>query len=165
MIPAYVLLAPNCRSKEWKVFKGKVLVGVDSRSAAVTFPELTMKAEISLYKEPGIFKLRLSFSTDFVAFNFIFYVLLLWVWYMYHSTVCGIHGKPISRELPWLVKWSTTGPKYLTVQQYLSILWCKCIIVSSSRTICFYSSPFSLFRDWIGVLSSCTVQTLLEDKS
>lgn len=72
MIPAYVLLAPNCRSKEWKVFKGEVLVGVDSRSAAVTFPELTMKAEISLYKEPGIFKLRLSFSTDFVAFNFMF---------------------------------------------------------------------------------------------
>lgn len=77
MIPAYVLLALSCRSKEWKVFKGEVLVGVDSRNAAVTFPELAMKAEISLYKEPGIFKPRLSFSTDFVSFNFILYVLLL----------------------------------------------------------------------------------------
>lgn len=77
MIPAYVLLALNCRSKEWKVFKGELLVGVDSRSAAVTVPELTVRTEISLCKEPGIFKLRLSFSTDFVAFNFILCVRLL----------------------------------------------------------------------------------------
>lgn len=65
------------RSKEWKVFKGEFLVGVDSRSTAVTVPELTTKTEISVYNEPGIFKLRLSFSTDFVAFNFILYILLL----------------------------------------------------------------------------------------
>lgn len=52
-------------------------MGVDSRSTAVTVPELTTKTEIPLSKEPGIFKLRLSFSTDFVAFNFILYVLLL----------------------------------------------------------------------------------------
>lgn len=77
MIPAYVLLALSCGSKEWKVFKGELLVGADSRSTAVTISELTMKTEISLYKEPGIFKLRLSFSADFVAFNFTLYVLLL----------------------------------------------------------------------------------------
>lgn len=78
MIPAYVLLALSTgRSREWKVFKGELLVGVDCRSTAVPVPELTTKTEISLYKEPGIFKLRLSFSTDFVAFNFILYILLL----------------------------------------------------------------------------------------
>lgn len=87
LIPAYVLLALSCGSKEWKVFKGELLVGADSRSTAVTISELTMKTEISLYKEPGIFKLRLSFSADFVAFNFTLYVLLLWVRCMCHSAV------------------------------------------------------------------------------
>lgn len=141
MIPAYVLLALNCRSKEWKVLKGKLLMGVDSSSVAVTVPELAMKTEISLCKESGIFKMRLSFRTDFVAFSFTLYILLLWVWCMYHSAMSYTETPYWGNSLDLL---NEVQPiQNITVQQHLSILWYKCIIVSSSGAMCFCPSPYS----------------------